>query len=192
MSGPKLVLAALVLAASVIAFALSELATQGNHAVRSTPEFLTRALGASQPHASLVRSPTADVQVSIHDGGFSITSGTGSLGLTSSATAGGSWIGHRQGATRATSYGSESVVVGRDSTEHFQTVETRQGPRNWRWKISTGLDPRITRGYVGFFSGSELVPLTIDPVQILDRHGRKITPKGLEWGIDHTGGSSGG
>src|SRR3978361_396989 len=79
----RLVVAALVLAASVIAFALSELATQGNHAVRSTPEFLTRALGAPAPSTSLVRSPAPKLKISIGDHGFTYTNaGSASIGLS--------------------------------------------------------------------------------------------------------------
>src|SRR3978361_1229692 len=82
MSRRRLVTAALVLAASVIAFALAELATQGNHAVRSTPEFLTRALGAPAPSTSLVRSPAPKLKVAIGNHGFTYTNaGSAPLGL---------------------------------------------------------------------------------------------------------------
>jgi hypothetical protein len=52
-----LAVAALAVAACT-AIALSELATpKGVNAVHSTPEFLTGALGAPRPTASLVRTP---------------------------------------------------------------------------------------------------------------------------------------
>jgi len=41
----------------------------------------------------------------------------------------------------------------------------------------------VANGYVGFFRNSELVPLEINPVEIIDRRGRKVTPAGLEWGV---------
>lgn len=54
---PMLAVAALLLAAGAVT-ALSELAThRGNHTVQTTPEFLTRTLGAPRPAASLVRTP---------------------------------------------------------------------------------------------------------------------------------------
>jgi hypothetical protein len=52
-----LAVAALVVAVRTV-FALSELAThRGGRTVHATPKFLTRALGAPRPKASLVRTP---------------------------------------------------------------------------------------------------------------------------------------
>jgi hypothetical protein len=57
MFGIRLVSAALVVAAHAIASALSELATQGSHAMRTQSKFLTGALSAPACSASLVRAP---------------------------------------------------------------------------------------------------------------------------------------
>ena len=63
-----------VFAAAGTAFALSELASsQGNHAVHSTPGFLTSQLGASQPAAALVRKPAPHVTVRIATDGLAVS-----------------------------------------------------------------------------------------------------------------------
>jgi len=76
----KLVVTALLLAAAVTAFALSELAApQGNHAVHSTPGFLTRALGAPRPTASLVRTPAPHVTVKVDNNGLTVADSAGAV-----------------------------------------------------------------------------------------------------------------
>ena len=78
----KLVAAALLVTAAGTAFALSELASSpGNHAVRSTPEFLTSKLGASQPMASLVRKPAPHVTVRIATDGLAVSQPDGAVRL---------------------------------------------------------------------------------------------------------------
>jgi len=82
MSRKKLVAAALLVTAAGTAFALSELASSpGKHAVRSTPEFLTSKLGASQPTASLVRTPAPHVTVKVDRHGLTVADSAGAVGL---------------------------------------------------------------------------------------------------------------
>ena len=100
------------------------------------------------------------------------------------------WTTYRNGASRATALGSETVAVAPDRAEHFQTIVRRQGTKTWRWKLDTSYTPSVTRGAVGFVAASgELMPLQIDPVQILDGRGKRVTPAGLSWGLDRTHGA---
>ncbi|MEP6811698.1 MAG: hypothetical protein ABI990_01780, partial [Actinomycetota bacterium] len=182
----SLVFAALVLAAGT-AVVLSELASfRGGHAVRSTPGFLTRELGAPSLSAPLVRTPSRGVSVAIHKGGYTLATPAGTIGLTADVTSAKKWTSYRNGASRATALGSETVAVGPDRAEHFQTILRRQGTKTWRWKLDTSYTPSVARGYVGFLAATgEVMPLQIDPVQILDGHGKRVTPAGLSWGLDH-------
>src|SRR5919197_2436770 len=183
-----LAFATLLLAAGLF---LSELATpQGGHAVHTTPEFLTRELGKRDASASLVRAPSAGVGVAIHAGGYTLATPAGVVDLSSLVPAARPWTTYRNGASRRTSVGSETVVVTRDRAEQFETVVRRQGVKTWRWKLATEYTPSITRGYVGFVdAGKELVPIQIEPVQILDGHGKRVTPSGLACGLERRDGS---
>ena len=186
----SLAIAALVVAA-VTAVALSELASfRGSHAVHPTPGFLTRELGAPSPSAPLVRAPSRGVSVAIHQGGYTLATPAGTVGLTADVRSAAKWTSYRNGASRPTALGSETVAVSPDRAEHFQTIVHRQGTKTWRWKLDTSYTPSITRGYVGFVAETgELMPLQIDPVQILDSRGKRVTPAGLSWGLDRTRGA---
>ncbi len=186
----RVVAAALLVlaAASGTTVAILELATpRGDRSVHATPAFLTRALGAPQRHAALVRTPAPDVHVSIRKGGVGVATPDGSVALAApAARRGGSWSSYRHGASRTTTFGRESVTVSPELAESYLTVGLRQGVRTWRWKLETSLTPRTSAGgYVGFFDGSRLVPLAIKPVQILDGSGHDVTPEGLRWDVVH-------
>ena len=108
----SLAIAALAFAA-VTAVALSELASfRGSHAVRSTPGFLTRELGAPSPSAPLVRTPSRGVSVAIHQGGYTLATPAGTIGLTADVASAQKWTSYRNGASRPTALGSETVAVG--------------------------------------------------------------------------------
>ena len=186
----SLVIAALAFAA-VTAVALSELASfRGSHAVQPTPGFLTRELGAPSPAAPLVRTPSRGVSVAIHQGGYTLATPAGTISLTADVPSAEKWTSYRNGASRVTAVGSETVAVAPNRAEHFQTILHRQGMRTWRWKLATSYTPSVTRGAVGFVAASgELMALQIDPVQILDGRGKRVTPTGLSWGLDRTHGS---
>jgi hypothetical protein len=177
--------------AAVTAVALSELASfRGSHAVQPTPGFLTRELGAPSPSAPLVRAPSRGVSVAIHRGGYTLATPAGTIGLTADVTSAQTWTSYENGASRATALGSETVAVSPDRAEHFQTIVRRQGTKTWRWKLDTSYTPSVTRGYVGFVAASgELMPLQIDPVQILDSRGKRVTPAELSWGLDRRRGA---
>src|SRR4051812_35331921 len=137
----SLVIAAL-LAAAVTAAALSELAGfRGSHAVQPTPGFLTRELGAPSPSAPLVRAPSRGVSVAIHPGGYTLATPAGTIGLTADVASAQRWTSYRNGASRVTALGSETVAVGPDRAEHFQTIVRRQGTKTWRWKLDTSYTP---------------------------------------------------
>ena len=182
--------AILVLAAAAGFFGL---ATQrGGHADsrHATPAFLTKALGTDEPSAPLLRTPAPGVSVAIHQGGYALATPAGTIALTAKDHSAGSWSTYRNGASRPTALGRETVTVAPNRTELFQTVTQHKGQKTWSWKLDTASSPQVTRGYVAFFSKTgELLPLQIDPVQILDSRGKPVTPHGLEWGVDRKGGA---
>ena len=101
------------LVAAVTAVALSELASfRGSHAVQPTPGFLTRELGAPSPSAPLVRAPSRGVSVAIHHGGYTLATPAGTIGLTADVKSAQQWTTYRNGASRTTALGSETVAVG--------------------------------------------------------------------------------
>ena len=187
---PRLLLAIATLVVAVgTVFALSELATlQGGRTVHATPKFLTRALGAPRPKASLVRTPAPNVSIAIHPRGFTFDAGVGGeLTLTNTASAAAA-TRFANGTLARTDYGSESITIDRvnAAVESFSTVGRRLGLHTWRWRLDTPLAGRVSdRGWVGFFDrkSNKLESVSIAPVQILDNRGRNITPQGARWGL---------
>ena len=187
---PRLLLAVATLVVAVgTVFALSELATlQGGRTVHATPKFLTRALGAPRPKASLVRTPAPNVSIAIHPRGFTFDAGVGGeLTLTNTASAAAA-TRFANGTLARTDYGSESITIDRvnAAVESFSTVGRRLGLHTWRWRLDTPLAGRVSdRGWVGFFDrkSNKLESVSIAPVQILDNRGRNITPQGARWGL---------
>ncbi|MDQ1535574.1 MAG: hypothetical protein QOF28_3335, partial [Actinomycetota bacterium] len=180
----RLVIAALVLAASVIAFALSELATQGNHAMRSTPDFLTRGLGPTQPSAPLVRKPAHGVTVRIAKDGLAFTQNGNAVHLVGAKPPHTGWTRHVNGASRKTPFGTQAIVFDdtRGGAEEYLVVDKRQGTHTWRWRLDTTMTPRTTpAGVVGFADGHRIDDSYIPAVKILDGQGNDVTPKGAAW-----------
>jgi hypothetical protein len=177
--------AVLLLVAATAALALSELARhRGASGGRSTPAFLTKALGPARPHASLVRTPARSVAVSVEDDGFRVADDDGSVAVVPTASPTSHWARHANGAMRKTPFGREAVVFDGDrlGAESYLVVDRRQGRRTWRWRLDTTFAPRVTpQGVVGFFKGTKLTASWVPAVKILDRNGHDVTPRGAKW-----------
>jgi|GEM_PF-5873558 len=184
----RVALAAAALLAAGTAAGLVELATlQGrSHAVQHrTPAFVAKELGPARPHASLVRTPAPGLRTVIDAAGVAVV-GRESRIAVRDVWNGGRWSRHRNGASRRTSFGTESVVVTRKRTEQFVTVDRHLAAHTWRWQLRAGrLVPRLGGdGAVAFLAqGHILTPWTIAPVRILDADGRDVTPKGARWQV---------
>ncbi|HWB57305.1 MAG TPA: Ig-like domain-containing protein [Gaiellaceae bacterium] len=181
--------AALALAAAVF---LAVVAIAGLGRLDADVVFLQKALGPEKAQAPLRRQPAPGVDVRIHEEGYTVTRNKASLSLAAEGVGHAEWKRHIHGVTRETDFGAETIVVRNGRTEEFLTVVERQGERTWRWQLATKLVPQLeVDGSVHFFDPGRMHPtgLSLDPVGILDEHGRDITPKGLRWGLDDDDGT---
>ena len=185
----KLAFTALLLAVLGTAFGLFELATlPGHRAVPSaTPAFLTKALGAPERSASLVRKPAPHLRVAIGDHGFTYASdGLAALGISATGLTGGPWKRYANGTLRTTPIGREAVTVNGYHAEHLITVDRHVGKNVWTWQLNTILRPRVSpNGYVGFIDPAtqRLLDLNLLPVKIYNGSGEDVTPKGSHWSL---------
>src|SRR6266852_2349807 len=105
-------------------------ATQrGGHAAsrHATPAFLTKALGTAEPSASLLLTPPRGFSVAIRQGGYALATTAGTIALTAKDRSAGAWPTYRNGASRPTALGRETVTVAPNRTELFQTVTQHKG-----------------------------------------------------------------
>ncbi|MDQ2967720.1 MAG: chitobiase/beta-hexosaminidase C-terminal domain-containing protein, partial [Actinomycetota bacterium] len=182
--------AALLLTA---ALAVPEFATLRGAKAHDASAFLTRELGPPLDSAPLVRNPASGTTVRLKRGGMHVKAAEGAVSLRLAAGTGtGSLRRHTHGVVRRTAFGTETVIVGTGQVEQFLTVKSSQGSRVWRWKLDSRLEPRLNAaGVVGFFTKTgRLTNLEISPVQILDAHGRKITPRNLSWSLARRAGGA--
>ncbi|HZS25276.1 MAG TPA: hypothetical protein VFA30_09855, partial [Gaiellaceae bacterium] len=159
----------------------------------STPSFIRHELGARASSAPHARTVAAGTTASLESNGYTLTNNVGSLTLTQSDGGSNAWTQYRNGAARTTSYGNESVVLGgsRVDAEQYVTVNRHNGSYEWRWRISAGsLTPVLRPDGSVLVSPAHVVDgFGILPVSILDKRGRKVTPHGLTWGVEHHQGS---
>ncbi|NUR75804.1 MAG: hypothetical protein HOQ28_05890, partial [Thermoleophilia bacterium] len=149
--------------------------------------FVSRALGPHDPSFLLDRRWDGLTRISVGHG-LRIRHAGLRLGLTAQGVGGEPWTRHAWGVDRSTGFGRESIVVAAPRTEEYLTVEHRQGPRTWTWRLDTGKSrPRVeVDGSVAFSSSG----VRILPPVVYDRAGREITPAGSHWSLEHTGGRS--
>src|SRR5207244_1574377 len=83
----------------------------------------------------------------------------------------------------------ETVAGPPQKPEQHLTVDRRQGPKTWRWRVdSRGMTPRVgEEGAVAFVRAHTLAPVHIAPVQILNASGGDVTPDGLRWSVRRAG-----
>ena len=160
--------------------AATQLASHRGGKATSQTSFLTKALGSPQDSAPLVRKPSRTQTVHLHRNGFTYTHGTDSISLAANGAGAQPWTRHRNGVTRSTPFGAETITVTSRRTEQYLTVSSRQGHKTWTWRLDTNLDLRLNVD-----GGIDLGPGThVDPVQIVDKRGHDVTPDGLRWSID--------
>ena len=163
----------------------------GPQVSHEAPVFLKEQLGARvadpvQATVSIVRAPAKDVKVTIAPSGFVMKAEAAQVHLRSADAAGGAWTAHDNGAVRATPFGNETVIVGKDFTEQFLTVNRKVGKRTWSWRLDSNLGmPRVgADGYVVFVKNHKLAQdIAIKPPVVLDTLGNDITPRATRWSI---------
>src|SRR5262249_47904621 len=179
----SVVLVALVAAVTgTIAFAF-----RGDHGAKEA-SVVARSLGRPQPATPLVR-PALGAKLQVAHAGLTIASGTASLSLAFPAPSAGTWHGYEHGVSRRTSFGSEAITFGVNRMEESLSVDSHQGTRVWRWRLSTKqLVPRVGRdGSIRFKANGKPSGYRILPVAILDRDGNDVTPPGARWSVTSNG-----
>ncbi|TML63972.1 MAG: hypothetical protein E6G22_05255, partial [Actinobacteria bacterium] len=183
--------APVVLAVAVAATAASLVAlrSEGGAVPQALPSFLRSALGPSASAAPHLERLAGGATARIGRREFGVRARGGRVTLTPIGSTARGWSTFRDGVTRRTSFGHDTIVVGRRRVEELLTVSRRQGVRTWAWRIgAAGLVPRAgANGAVAFVAGHRLAPTSIAPVEILDAHGRRVTPAGLRWSLRRSG-----
>ncbi len=149
-------------------------------ASKATQPFLTTKLGPRRAASPSVHTKRFQARVAAH--GYTAAAAGATVALSSTAVAG-AWKNFAHGSTRSTTYGHETVTLDSTRAEIFETVNTRQGEKTWRWHLDTGtLKPSLTPdGTVAFRSGTKLSKLRVLPAAIYDNAGTAITPQGARW-----------
>src|SRR6187200_2816128 len=178
-------LAALAMFVAAIFMAVMLLGAPGRS--EGPPAFLSRALGAADSEAPLVRHPEAGVELAIQDSSFRIRSSNATVTLATQGAVPGDWHRFEHGASRPIAEGAETILVDGPTLEQFLTIRERQGLRTWRWRIDTAQVPRVgDDGAVAFLDTKlhRLTDVSIAPAAILDSDGKDVTPKGLRWSVE--------
>jgi len=153
----------------------------GKAASQHTTAFLTKALGSPQSSAPLVRKPSRSQTVRLNRNGFTYVHGTDAVSLATNGAGTARWTRYRNGVSRKTPFGSETITILPFATEQFLTVTRRQGHTTWTWRLGTTLNPTLNvDGGVDLGRG-----LHISPVRIVDASGKDVTPSGARWSLDH-------
>src|ERR1700675_4352461 len=101
---------------------------QPKAASKATPAFLTRLLGPPASTPARTRARRHGVSVLVRASGYAVETASHKVAVTSIDSGTSPWRHFRAGATRTTSYGLETIAVGRDRTEEFLTVTTKRAP----------------------------------------------------------------
>jgi hypothetical protein len=179
----------LVALAAIAALAGGVSVLVGGSAERDATQvgFLQQALGA-RGEVSLARHVAAGTVVELAPGGYRVRNGAMSVGLRTEQVEGQAKLERfERGVSRRTEFGWEAITVSPRRTEQFLTVVRRQGPKTWRWQLSTlDLVPRVgDDGAVAFIrDGRLLTDLWLAPPRILDEDRNEITPAGVHWAVE--------
>ncbi|HEX6788752.1 MAG TPA: hypothetical protein VF091_05865, partial [Gaiellaceae bacterium] len=161
----------------------------------SVPGYLKTALGPTSPTAPLTKHLANNSSVNVRRDGFTVAQSGTRLRLASVVTGAGPWSRHRHGVMRRTSFGFETIHVGKTSVEESLVVAHHVGRRTWRWRLGGAkLTPSLrSDDSVGFYRGTglirQLTSLSIDPVVVQDASGRPITAKRTRWQVEQRHGS---
>jgi hypothetical protein len=161
-----------VIAAAV--FAGVQLASHHGKKAASGTAFLTKALGSPQSSAPLVRKPAPGTRVGLAKRGYTVRHRGTHVGLAVTATGQKRWRRYSAGVSRTTSFGAETITVGKKQTEQFLTVKRHRGKHRWEWRLDLGgLEPRLMAdGSVRFLESQHRVSdLRLLPVAILSATG---------------------
>ena len=172
-------LAALAMFVAAIFMAVMLLGAPGRS--EGPPAFLSKALGAADAEAPLVRHPEAGVELAIQDSSFRIRSSSATVTLATQGAGPGDWHRFEHGVSRPIAEGAETILVDGPTLEQFLTIRERQGLRTWRWRIDTAQVPRVgDDGAVAFLDTKlhRLTDVSIAPAAILDAEGKDVTPNG--------------
>ncbi|MHB8651059.1 MAG: beta strand repeat-containing protein, partial [Gaiellaceae bacterium] len=166
--------------ALVLALVLGAVAFQ----LRPHGPWLARALGKTDARASLVRTPADGVHAAVGASGLAVSTRHEHVYLSSVGLHGHPWQRHANGLTRATSFGSDALVVTAHGSEQFLTVERRLGYRLWRWRLRAPMTPLLNP------DGSVVIGsfLKIEPLRILTPKGQDVTPRGAHWRLARVNG----
>src|SRR3954468_21685402 len=178
-------LAAVAMFAAAIFMAVMLLGAPGRS--DGPPAFLSKALGAADAEAPLVRHPEAGVELAIRDSSFRIRSESATVTLATQGAGPGDWHRFEHGVSRPIAEGAETILVDGPTLEQFLTIRERQGLRTWRWRIDTAQAPRVgDDGAVAFLDTKlhRLTDVSIAPAAILDADGKDVTPDGLRWSVE--------
>ena len=178
-------LAALAMFVAAIFMAVMLLGAPGRS--EGPPAFLSKALGAADSEAPLVRHPEAGVELAIQDSSFRIRSSSATVTLATQGAGPGDWHRFEHGVSRPIAEGAETILVDGPTLEQFLTIRERQGLRTWRWRIDTAQVPRVgDDGAVAFLDTKlhRLTDVSIAPAAILDAEGKDVTPNGLRWSVE--------
>ena len=166
-------LAALAIFAAAIFMAIVQLGAPGRS--EGPPAFLSKALGAADSEAPLVRHPEAGVELAIQDSSFRIRSSSATVTLATQGAGPGDWHRFEHGVSRPIAEGAETILVDGPTLEQFLTIRERQGLRTWRWRIDTAQVPRVgDDGAVAFLDTKlhRLTDVSIAPVGDPRRRGQ--------------------
>ena len=162
------------------------------HGIPGTPAFVANQLGSRRAALPTASAPRIEARSEVTPGGFRVQLGRASVALSLEGAAHGGWTSYAGGAARATRFGQELVTVKSGGGEQLLQVNRRQGVRTWSWRLDTsGLSARLRPGGEVVFLGAGATDsgIQITPVQVLDTHGRSVTPKGLHWSLARRGGA---
>src|SRR4051812_24542499 len=149
--------------------------------VHGVPRFVADQLGREAHRTPAVATRAFAARVTA--GGLVAHGAGADIALTTAQT--GRWHPYAHGAVRRTTFGRETIVVGHASIEELSTVDRRLGARTWRWNLGNlTLNPSLTADGRVRFGGSTL---HLEPVEILDAHGRNVTPGGSRWALRQAG-----
>ena len=118
-------LAALAMFVAAIFMAVMLLGAPGRS--EGPPAFLSKALGAADSEAPLVRHPEAGVELAIQDSSFRIRSSSATVTLATQGAGPGDWHRFEHGVSRPIAEGAETILVDGPTLEQFLTIRERQG-----------------------------------------------------------------
>lgn len=187
----RLRLLALGVVAGSLALGLADAGQRSNAVAErsASSAWLASAVGRPTAPTPVERRIDARTHVRLGGAGIAVRAGRTRAELAAQGVgAAGRWQAHANGVTRSTSFGHETIVVGRGFAEDFLTIARRQGTRTWSWRIGGNVTPAFAGRGVVLLRGAR--NLAVLPVRIYDARHRDVTPHGVRWSLARSGGTS--